>query len=226
MEREQFTFYRSYYEAIAGLPKKDQGPVLMAICAYALNEDEPTLTGTQAVVFSLIRPTLDSGRKKAKNRLNKLKEQAETDEEQKKNKRKTNVKQNGKEKEREKEGEVEREVEKENDSYIYIPPKPPLQVAMDDFAKFRKAMKKPLTDKARELTLAELEKLAPGDEQKQIAILNQSIQRGWQGVFPLKEEQKPEPQRTKNGMPVKVGRLEGGDDLERLARMMNVGNGS
>lgn len=66
----------------------------------------------------------------------------------------------------------------------------PLDLAMDEFAKFRKAMKKPLTDKARELTLQELENLAPNDEETQILILNQSIQRGWQGVFPLKEQPK------------------------------------
>jgi len=64
----------------------------------------------------------------------------------------------------------------------------PLEIALDDFAAARKAMKKPLTEKARELTLRELEKLAPGDEAMQIAIINQSIQRGWQGVFALKDD--------------------------------------
>lgn len=61
----------------------------------------------------------------------------------------------------------------------------PLDMALDEFAKMRKAMRKPLTQRARELTIRELEKLAPGDEATQIAIINQSIQRGWQGVFPL-----------------------------------------
>ena len=63
----------------------------------------------------------------------------------------------------------------------------PLDLAMDEFAKARKAMKKPLTDKARQLILDDLEKLAPGDEEMKIAIINQSIKRGWQGVFPLKD---------------------------------------
>ena len=66
-------------------------------------------------------------------------------------------------------------------------PGAPLSAAMDDFAAARRAAKKPLTPKARELTLRELERLAPGDEKTQIAILHQSIQRGWQGVFPLGE---------------------------------------
>ena len=75
--------------------------------------------------------------------------------------------------------------------------KTPLAAALDDFAEFRKKIRKPLTDKARELTLSELEKLAPGDEQMQIAILNQSIQRGWQGVFPLKTE----PRKSQGNIP-------------------------
>ena len=65
-----------------------------------------------------------------------------------------------------------------------------LDVALNDFAEMRKKMRKPLTDRAIALTLSELEKLAPGDDEKKIAILNQSIQRGWQGVFPLKDEHK------------------------------------
>ena len=74
-------------------------------------------------------------------------------------------------------------------------PRTPLDAALGDFAAARKAMKRPLTPKARELTLRELEKLAPGDERRQIAILHQSIQRGWQGVFPLEEDKRGKGER-------------------------------
>ena len=65
MKRLQFTFYRSYYDAIKVLPKKEQTAVLLALCAYALDKEEPNLTGTAGAIFTLIRPTLDSGWKKA-----------------------------------------------------------------------------------------------------------------------------------------------------------------
>lgn len=52
------------------------------------------------------------------------------------------------------------------------------------FEEMRKKIRKPLTDKARELTLKELNKLSQ-DKNLQIKILEQSIQRSWQGVFPL-----------------------------------------
>ena len=65
MERTQFTFYRSYFEAVTSLPKKDQNSLFLAICSYALDEKEPNLTGTAKAIFSLVRPTLDASRKKA-----------------------------------------------------------------------------------------------------------------------------------------------------------------
>ena len=85
-------------------------------------------------------------------------------------------------------------IQSESESESESNPKPrvsALDAALNDFAEMRKKMRKPLTDRALALTLSELEKLAPGDDEKKIAILNQSIQRGWQGVFPLKDEHKP-----------------------------------
>lgn len=67
MEREQFTFYRSYYEALKKLSKRDREQAIMAICAYALDEEIIPLSGPASVMFLLVKPTLDSGRKKAAN---------------------------------------------------------------------------------------------------------------------------------------------------------------
>lgn len=66
MKRNQFTFYSSYWDAIRLLPKKERAPVLEAVIAYALDETEPEgLSGVATSIFTLIRPTLDSGRKRA-----------------------------------------------------------------------------------------------------------------------------------------------------------------
>lgn len=105
MKREQFTFYRSYYEAIKTLPAKELKSVLLAICSYALDEEAPELSGIANSVFVLIRPTLDSGRKKAENRVNKR----GTKREQNENKTEQNRKEGEGEREVEREGEVERE---------------------------------------------------------------------------------------------------------------------
>lgn len=76
--------------------------------------------------------------------------------------------------------------EKEPDPFDV--PSPKLKEALKGFADSRKALHKPLTLRAKQLTLEKLEKLAPHNEVKQVAILNQSVERGWQGVFALQED--------------------------------------
>ena len=64
--RNQFTFYRSYYDAIQALSKRDQSALILAVCAYAIYETPPKgLSNAAFTAFNLIKPTLDSGRKKA-----------------------------------------------------------------------------------------------------------------------------------------------------------------
>jgi DNA replication protein DnaD len=105
-ERGQFTFYRSFWEAVKSLPKKDRLPVLEAIISYALDGTFPEgLSQSQSAFFLLVKPNLDASRKKAANGK------------QGGSKPKANGKQNAskKEREKEKEGEIEIENEIENE---------------------------------------------------------------------------------------------------------------
>lgn len=63
-----------------------------------------------------------------------------------------------------------------------------LRESLVEFVKFRKLIKKPMTNKALELIIAKLNKLGASDRER-VAILNQSIERGWAGVFSLKDEE-------------------------------------
>ena len=64
--RKQFTFYRSYFEALRKLPESLRLGALEAIIGYALDGTEPdTLSDMQAMAFLLIKPTLDASLKKA-----------------------------------------------------------------------------------------------------------------------------------------------------------------
>lgn len=66
-----------------------------------------------------------------------------------------------------------------------------LEQALKDFKDMRNRMHKPMTQLAVDLLVQKLEKLAPGDTDKQVAMLMQSIENGWSGVYELKQEQKP-----------------------------------
>ena len=119
MERKQFTWYRSYYDALKELPAEEFRDIVLAVCAYALDGEEPELSGVARAIFTLIRPTLEVGRSKAENRSRAEQtsisaEQTGNSPEQTKNK----PEQTRKEKEKEK----EREKESENDSYCSPPP--------------------------------------------------------------------------------------------------------
>jgi hypothetical protein len=123
VERKQFTFYKSYYDAISELPKKDQAALILAVCAYALYETPPKgLSIAASTAFKLIKPTLDSGRRKAENgalggQANGKQTESKTEAKRKQteSKPKANRKQgeSASEKEREKEIEIEYEVEVE-----------------------------------------------------------------------------------------------------------------
>lgn len=66
---------------------------------------------------------------------------------------------------------------------------PELNDAILEFIKFRKDIKKPMSDRAVSLMLNKLETLSH-DKYEQVQILNQSIMQGWTGVYELKGENK------------------------------------
>lgn len=68
-----------------------------------------------------------------------------------------------------------------------------LQNALKAFIQMRSMIKKPLTNYALSLILKRLNKLSNDDSTK-AAIVNQSVEHSWQGVFPLKNEY-TEPQK-------------------------------
>ena len=85
--------------------------------------------------------------------------------------------------------------------------------ALVDYAKFRKAIKAPLTDRALKICLNKLDALADTDERK-IKVIEQSIERGWKGLFPLKEE--PEPEQNQGEAD------KGGFDVSKYEQFINV----
>lgn len=65
-ERSTFQFFRSFYDAARKIPDKEmQADFLMAICEYALNGNSPEETGIIGALFELVKPNLDTSRKRA-----------------------------------------------------------------------------------------------------------------------------------------------------------------
>lgn len=105
--RNQFTFYRSFWDAIRRIKKKaDRLSALEAIVAYALDDEELPMTDVAEGIFILVKPTLNTGKAKSANGATGGKQTA--------SKRATGGKQTATEKEGEKEGEGEIEIEGES----------------------------------------------------------------------------------------------------------------
>ena len=67
MKRKQFTFYRSFYEAMVLLPKRFQLEYLQGIITFALDDQEPEFTSEQVEsLFVLIKPVLETAKRRAK----------------------------------------------------------------------------------------------------------------------------------------------------------------
>lgn len=83
---------------------------------------------------------------------------------------------------------------------------PNLDTAFKSYIEHRKQLKKPMTDNAIKLAMKKLTQLADNDKDR-IAIIEESIANGWQGLFALKKDQpKPEevkPKKYKEFKPVK-----------------------
>ena len=69
-----------------------------------------------------------------------------------------------------------------------------LQEALRGFIAHRKTIKKPLSDHSLRLSLKRLVSLSDAED-LQIAIVNQAVERGWQGFYPLKDDYEPAQQR-------------------------------
>lgn len=184
MERNQFTFYRSYRDALRELPPKEFKAALMAICDYALDETAPSLSGIPNSVFILIRPTLDSGRIKALNRANKT----TSKQEQSKNKRGTKQEQ----KPKEKEGEIEIEVEKERENDSSIPPtplsstgfSPALQSALESWLRYKAEKHQSYKPEGLKALIGEIRNNAARyGEDAVIGLIGKCMSSNWQGII-------------------------------------------
>ena len=120
MKRTQFTFYESFYKAVKMIKNPDaRAQAYDIICAYALYGEEPNMDLLQdfaAIAFELIKPNLDSSRRKAENgkiggskKQNSSKTKANYNQD-KVESNKENEKENKKEKEKEKEIEIEKDI--------------------------------------------------------------------------------------------------------------------
>ena len=83
-----------------------------------------------------------------------------------------------------KEPEITKRLQQKNNGSSFVLPDWIPEDAWRGFEDIRNRLRKPLTDRSRELTVKDLEELRSQGEDP-VACLNQSVQRGYSGVFPV-----------------------------------------
>lgn len=229
--RAQFTFYRSFWDALKDLPAKDRTALLSAICEYALDEKEPSLTGIQRSIFTLIKPTLDTSARKADSgRLGGSKREANA--KQSASKEEAKQKQNAREKEVEREGEDEGEKEVENE--CSIPPVPPfddrpvLRDALDRWLAYKRERRE--TYKATGMTtlINQITRNAATYGDAAVAeVIDNSIASHYQGIVfdRLKRESRSARIQTTAQPLAQLTPEQRRAQLERMGRVMNAMGG-
>ena len=133
-KRGQFTFYRSFFEAVSSLPDDVRLKLYDSIANFALNGVEPDLDGIANTIFVLVRPTIVSSNKKSragrlggkKNKQSEINPEAEH--KQIESKTEANEKQNESEIEIEKEKELELEKESKIELELEVEDECPLPI--------------------------------------------------------------------------------------------------
>ena len=62
--KESFVFYKSFYESIKEVDDNIQLELFKAICEYSLNDEEIELTPISKALFTLMKPIIDSAKKR------------------------------------------------------------------------------------------------------------------------------------------------------------------
>ena len=196
MAKDTFILYTEQKEVIDKLSDEQAGKLIKAIYEYVETGEMPKLDSVLDLVIIPFKQNLDRNADKYEETKKKRSEAGKLGAEIKKQKqaKQANAKfaNNKQAKQAVNVNEdvlLEKEKNKKRKSFedVFLENQcsKELENTLKDFIDMRKTIKKPMTTRALELLLKNLERLTNLEEEK-IAILNQSIEHGWQTVYPLK----------------------------------------
>lgn len=189
--------------------------IAQAIFSYGLDGDEPDLKGADKVIFQMMRDKLDEDREKWKAKSEKMSENGKKGNEKRWGNRKSD---NNIAEATEKSQIVAVNVNVNDNVNVYIYKyiyscklASEVKDALIRFVDHRSQKQTPVTEESIKQIVSDLVKLSLKPEE-QVAIINQSIQRGWSGLFALDSK----PKHRKNGFNNFRGREIDFEELERV----------
>ena len=177
MAQEYFCAYHSLLKSLEPLNDAERGRLFTSCLQYSATGEVPDLRGNERFLFPMMKEQIDRDKEKYRAKCEKQAQNASMrwhatacdgmpmDAKDAKTKEKTHKKK----------------------PTVSNTPLTPLEGAIEEFKAHRKKLGKPMTDRAVQLFRGELEKLAPSDDRKKIALINHAIMKGWQSVYPIDE---------------------------------------
>lgn len=198
--------FTDYLEAIEFLGDAERGRLFTALLTYAKTGAVPQLGGNERFVFPIMRAQIDRDMAAmaeiSKTRSNAAKEsyarRMQMQQMQANVASAANASKCCKDKDKDEDKEKDKDV-----SPPLIPPRggkrdafadfagedAELYATLRDYAEMRTKIKKPMTERAKQLACTKLQELSGGDRHTAIMIVEQSIANSWQGLFPLKRQE-------------------------------------
>lgn len=195
MERTQFTFYRSFASALKRIRKDaDRAKAYDAICDYALDGKEPDLSGlpdAAAIAFDLIRPVLDTSKRKSENGKRGANAKREKEDSKPKAKQKqasSKSKQNDSKSEAnakrgETSSEKEKEKEKELENECYLPLTPSLREIVKQWVTYKAERKEAYKPTGLQKLVSQIANATDKYGEKAMAdVIERSMAANYQGI--------------------------------------------
>lgn len=237
-QRSQFTFYESFFNALSRIKKEaDRAKAYDAICAYALYGTEPdmdALPDSAAIAFELVKPNLDSSRRKAnsgKKGGEKKHIASEENEEAKCKQTGSKLKEKQKQTASKKENKKEKEKEKENECYNPLTPSQEekfsslLLDAVREWLRYKHERKEDYKPTGLEAMTSEIRnKAAEHGDGAVIDCIRHCMAQNWKGIIWDKiAEPKPNTKGLPSDKQVLASSGPNEAELQRMRRMLEEG---
>ena len=192
--KKSFVMYMSWQPMIDAMTAEQAGELLKAIYAYQSGIEYAITDPAVKIIFATVAATMKEDADKYAAKCAKNTATAQTRERNKRERNNTNVHERSRtlvDSDSESESDSDSDTESDSDKHkkhkrVYAQDER-LDAAIREFIKHRQKMRKPMTDHAVDLLLTKLAKITT-DIDEQVKLLDTAIEKGWQTVYPPKEE--------------------------------------
>ena len=185
-----------YLDAIEPLGDAERGRLFTSLLTYARSGEVPQLNGNERFLFPMMRAQIDRD-VLSKDELSQKRRDAASASKRSTCEQKEHLQANAASASKSPQDKDNKTIDKDKDKSArardadafaaFAAGDGDLLAVLKDFEKMRKSIRKPMTDRAKQLLVTKLKNEFPPEQWK--SVLEQSIVKCWQDVYPLKERE-------------------------------------